>query len=83
MKLAQYGHLAPRVTFTMQMVGTAIGAIFNYIMMNSIVTSQREILLSIQGTNVWSGQQPQSYNSLVCFPHTSSCKNHILFANVL
>ncbi|OKL57025.1 hypothetical protein UA08_07344 [Talaromyces atroroseus] len=64
MKLAQYGHLAPRVTFSMQMIGTAIGAVFNYIMMNSIVTNQREVLLSIEGTNVWSGQQPQSYNSL-------------------
>ncbi|KAJ5553733.1 hypothetical protein N7494_003111 [Penicillium frequentans] len=64
LKLAQYGHLAPRVTFTMQMIGTFIGAIFNYIMMNSIVTNQREILLSVEGTNIWSGQQPQQYNTL-------------------
>ncbi|KAJ5570081.1 uncharacterized protein N7459_009511 [Penicillium hispanicum] len=64
LKLAQYGHLAPRVTFSMQMIGTLIGAIFNYIMMNSIVTNQREILLSIEGTNIWSGQQPQQYNTL-------------------
>ncbi|KAG2138157.1 OPT oligopeptide transporter protein-domain-containing protein [Suillus cothurnatus] len=33
------------------------------LMMNSIVDKQREILLSVQGTNVWSGQQPQMYNS--------------------
>jgi len=32
-------------------------------MMNSIVDNQREILLSVQGTNIWSGQQPQMYNS--------------------
>jgi hypothetical protein len=32
-------------------------------MMNSIVDNQREILLSVQGTNIWSGQQPQQYNS--------------------
>ena len=32
-------------------------------MMNSIIDNQREILLSIQGTNIWSGQQPQQYNS--------------------
>jgi hypothetical protein len=50
----------------MQMIGTFIGAIFNYIMMNSIVTNQREILLSVEGTNIWSGQQPQQYNTLVC-----------------
>jgi hypothetical protein len=31
--------------------------------MNSIIDSQREILLSVEGTNIWSGQQPQSYNS--------------------
>jgi OPT oligopeptide transporter protein len=31
--------------------------------MNSIVDNQREILLSVQGTNIWSGQQPQQYNS--------------------
>lgn len=31
--------------------------------MNSIIDSQREILLSVQGTNTWSGQQPQQYNS--------------------
>jgi hypothetical protein len=32
-------------------------------MVNSIVDNQREILLSVQGTNIWSGQQPQQYNS--------------------
>ena len=31
--------------------------------MNSIIDSQFEILLSVQGTNIWSGQQPQQYNS--------------------
>lgn len=34
-------------------------------MMNSIVTNQREILLRIQGTNIWSGQNVQQYNTLV------------------
>jgi OPT oligopeptide transporter protein len=33
------------------------------VVMNSIIDNQREILLSIQGTNIWSGQQPQQYNS--------------------
>ncbi|OJA16703.1 hypothetical protein AZE42_11172 [Rhizopogon vesiculosus] len=33
------------------------------VMMNSIIDNQREILLSVQGTNIWSGQQPQQYNS--------------------
>ncbi|KAH0827797.1 OPT oligopeptide transporter protein-domain-containing protein [Lanmaoa asiatica] len=33
------------------------------VLMNSIIDNQREILLSVQGTNIWSGQQPQQYNS--------------------
>jgi len=32
-------------------------------MMNSIIDNQREILSSIHGTNIWSSQQPQQYNS--------------------
>ena len=31
--------------------------------MNSIIDNQRSILLSVEGTNIWSGQQPQQYNS--------------------
>ena len=31
--------------------------------MNSIIDNQRTILLSVEGTNIWSGQQPQQYNS--------------------
>ena len=63
LKLAQYAHLSPKCTFTAQVVGTIVGAIFNYIMMVSIVDNQRDILLSIEGTNVWSGQVVQQYNS--------------------
>lgn len=63
LKLAQYTHLSPRATFTVQMVGTVVGSIFSYIMMESITTNQREILLSIEGTNIWSGQTVQTYNS--------------------
>ncbi|KAG0707311.1 OPT oligopeptide transporter protein-domain-containing protein [Suillus ampliporus] len=63
LKIAQYAKLPPRAAFTAQIVGTLLGAILNFIMMNSIIDNQREILLSIQGTNIWSGQQPQQYNS--------------------
>lgn len=48
----------------MQVLGTAIGAVFNYIMMNQIITNQFDTLISIEGINIWSGQQAQSYNSL-------------------
>jgi hypothetical protein len=64
LKVAQLVHLSPKSTFTAQMIGAVIGAIFNYIMMKSIVTNQRTILLSIEGSNIWSGQNVQQYNTL-------------------
>ncbi|KAL6909302.1 OPT oligopeptide transporter domain-containing protein [Trichoderma evansii] len=64
LKLAQLAHLPPKATFTAQMVGTIIGAIMDYVMMVSIVDNQTSTLLSIDGTNIWSGQNVQSYNTL-------------------
>ncbi|KAN0125414.1 oligopeptide transporter, partial [Lactarius tabidus] len=63
LKIAQYTKLPPRAAFTAQIIGTLFGSILNYIMMNSIIDNQRDILLSVEGTNIWSGQQPQQYNS--------------------
>lgn len=63
LKLAQYSKLPPRATFTAQMIGTAVGAILNWVMMNSIVKNQRDVLLSVEGTNIWSGQNVQTYNA--------------------
>lgn len=65
LKLGQYGKLSPKCTFTVQIMGTLLGAIINYALMSSITTNQRDILLSIQGTNIWSGQVIQSFNSNV------------------
>jgi OPT family oligopeptide transporter len=65
LKLGQYGKLSPKCTFTVQILGTVFGAIMNYILMTSITTNQREILLSIEGSNIWSGQVIQSFNSNV------------------
>ena len=64
LKLAQLAHLSPKATFTAQMIGAVIGAIFNYIMMVSIVDNQFAILTSIEGSNIWSGQNVQQYNTL-------------------
>lgn len=36
---------------------------YHKVIMNSIIDNQRDILLSVEGTNIWSGQQPQQYNS--------------------
>ena len=33
------------------------------VIMNTIIDNQWNTLLSVQGTNIWSGQQPQQYNS--------------------
>jgi hypothetical protein len=63
LKLGQYVHLAPRCTFAMQVFGTVIGCTMSYVNMQKITTEKRDILLAIQGTNVWSGQMLQSQNS--------------------
>jgi OPT family oligopeptide transporter len=63
LKLGQYVHLAPKCTFAMQVIGASIGCIMSYLMMEQITTEKREILLAIQGTNVWSGQLVQKHNS--------------------
>ncbi|KAF7374751.1 OPT oligopeptide transporter [Mycena sanguinolenta] len=63
LKIAQYTKLPPRAAFTAQVSGTLFGAVLNYVLMNSIIDNQRTTLLSVEGTNIWSGQQPQQYNS--------------------
>ncbi|RDX43336.1 OPT oligopeptide transporter [Lentinus brumalis] len=63
LKLGQYTKLPPRATFTMQTIGGIIGGVLNYVVMKSVIAGNRAILLDVQGTNVWSGQQVQSYNS--------------------
>ncbi|KAI0700199.1 OPT oligopeptide transporter [Cytidiella melzeri] len=63
LKLGQYVKLPPRVTFSSQLAGSFIGAIFNYIMMKTIIGSNREVLLDPVGTRIWSGWIIQSYNS--------------------
>lgn len=65
LKFGQYAKIPPRITFAAQIVGTLVGAVVNYIMMVQITTNQREILLSIEGTNIWSGQNIQQFNSQV------------------
>ncbi|EJD06348.1 peptide transporter MTD1 [Fomitiporia mediterranea MF3/22] len=63
LKMGQYTKLPPRVTFLVQSLGTVVGGLLNYVIMKVIVTAQHDILLDVQGTNVWSGQQVQSFNS--------------------
>ncbi|KAL1733629.1 peptide transporter MTD1 [Schizophyllum commune] len=63
LKTGQYTKVPPRVMFLTQLWGCILGAIVNYVVMVSIVDSQREVLLDASGTNVWSGQTIQSLNS--------------------
>lgn len=72
LKLAQYVKLSPRCLFTVQLVGTLVGGGLSYMIMDTITTNQREILLSIEGTNIWSGQVLQSY---VGTPYPSSMQH--------
>jgi OPT oligopeptide transporter protein len=67
LKLGQYVHLAPRCTFSMQLFGSLIGCITSYAMMQKITTEKKDVLLSIQGTNIWSGQMLQGQNTQVSF----------------
>ncbi|KAI0730217.1 OPT oligopeptide transporter [Fomitopsis betulina] len=63
LKLGQYTKLPPRSTFAVQMAGTIVGALLNYVIMQDVVNKERPILLDNEGTRVWSGQQVQSYNA--------------------
>ncbi|KAL0058232.1 hypothetical protein AAF712_015099 [Marasmius tenuissimus] len=63
LKIGQYLKIPPRVMFLTQLWGTIIGVAVNYIVMITVVESQREVLIDPIGTNVWSGQAVQSLNS--------------------
>ncbi|KAF7558226.1 hypothetical protein G7Z17_g96 [Cylindrodendrum hubeiense] len=63
LKVGQYTKVPHRVMFGTQVYGTLLGAAFNYIVMTTIVSNQREILLDPVGNNVWSGSTIQSLNS--------------------
>ncbi|KIY50516.1 OPT superfamily oligopeptide transporter [Fistulina hepatica ATCC 64428] len=63
LKIGQYIKIPPKVNFFAQVVGCIVGALLNYVMMLSIIDSQRAALLTVAGTRLWSGQNAQSYNS--------------------
>ena len=61
--MSQYTKLPPIACLIVQCLGTCVGAILQLIIMKQVISNQREILLDTQGSNVWSGQQVQSFNS--------------------
>ncbi|KAH9913913.1 OPT oligopeptide transporter protein-domain-containing protein, partial [Fomitopsis serialis] len=63
LKIGQYLKIPPRAMFVTQVWGTILGKHRHTYGHGSIVDAQRDILLSPEGTNVWSGQTVQSLNS--------------------
>ncbi|KAF7302311.1 OPT oligopeptide transporter [Mycena chlorophos] len=63
LKTGQYTKLPPRATFLVQVIGSIVGGLLNFVIMKVIIKAHAPILLSVQGTNIWSGQQVQSFNS--------------------
>ncbi|KAI5476165.1 hypothetical protein MNV49_000383 [Pseudohyphozyma bogoriensis] len=63
LKLAQYTKIPPWTTLGMQILGTVVGAILQLVIMYQIIDAHRDILLSVEGTNIWSGANVQSFNT--------------------
>ncbi|KAJ7254207.1 peptide transporter MTD1 [Mycena rebaudengoi] len=60
----QYTKLPPRVTFTVQSVGAVVGGLLNYVIMKVIVSTHREILLDVQGSNISFNADAVSWGAL-------------------
>jgi len=63
LKIGQYTKLPPRATFTVQTIGAVVGGLLNFVIMKTVIRSHFDILRDVQGSNIWSGQQVQSFNS--------------------
>ncbi|CAH0019924.1 unnamed protein product [Clonostachys rhizophaga] len=63
LKVGQYTKVPHRIMFGTQIYGTLLGAALNYVVMTTVVTNQREILLDPIGNSVWSGSTLQGFNS--------------------
>ncbi|KAI8617587.1 OPT oligopeptide transporter protein-domain-containing protein [Chytriomyces sp. MP71] len=63
LKVAQYMKVPPRAMFISQILGTIVGGVSNYGITKMIVDSQRDVLLTANGNDMWSGQQVQNYNA--------------------
>ncbi|KAF5343192.1 hypothetical protein D9758_016928 [Tetrapyrgos nigripes] len=51
LKMGQYTKIPPRVTFMLQMAGTIVGGILNFIIVTTVMNPQHPVLLDLQGTN--------------------------------
>ncbi|KAJ7669860.1 peptide transporter MTD1 [Mycena polygramma] len=60
----QYTKLPPRVTFTVQALGSVVGGLLNYVIMKVIISTHREILLDVQGSNISFNADAVSWGAL-------------------
>lgn len=64
LKIGQYTKVSHRTMFSTQIYASLLGAAFNYVVMQSIVENQREVLLDPLGGNAtWSGAYMGSINT--------------------
>ncbi|CAO3645188.1 unnamed protein product [Cunninghamella blakesleeana] len=64
LKIGHYLKIPPRMIFLHQITGTIIGCIFNYIINNTIINSQRDILTDPDTkSTIWNGASFQTMNS--------------------
>ncbi|SCZ96655.1 BZ3500_MvSof-1268-A1-R1_Chr4-4g07521 [Microbotryum saponariae] len=65
LKFGQYTKVPPRAMFTAQFVGTFVGSFISYAIMNWIVDTHSDVLLTVEGTIQWTGMGVQSFNAQV------------------
>ncbi|KAJ7899268.1 OPT oligopeptide transporter [Mycena olivaceomarginata] len=63
LKIGQYTKLPPRATFSVQAVGSIVGGLLNFVIMKTVISVHADVLRDVQGTNIWSGQAVQAFNS--------------------
>ncbi|KAJ3380904.1 hypothetical protein HDU84_005513 [Entophlyctis sp. JEL0112] len=62
LKMGFYMKIPPRATFFAQVYGTFVGAIFSYFITISIITNNKDVLVTVLGNTQWNGAYAQSYN---------------------
>ncbi|WAR54424.1 hypothetical protein PtB15_4B41 [Puccinia triticina] len=63
LKLGQYMHLPPMSVLIFQTIGTIAGVIFNYMVMSLVVNTNRELLRSEYGNQVFTGVVLEDFQS--------------------
>ncbi|KAF7877421.1 hypothetical protein EAF04_001098 [Stromatinia cepivora] len=63
LKLGEYLKIPPRTMFLTQIYGTVLGGFVNYVVMISIINSNRELLATGNGNSSWSGASIQAFNT--------------------